>query len=53
MLFGMLVSRITQLTKNDVIEDSRATWLAIDAHAGRNSARLAWLQNFLPLSWLT
>jgi hypothetical protein len=30
LLFGMLVSRITQLTKNEVIEDGRATWLAID-----------------------
>jgi hypothetical protein len=27
LLFGMLVSRITQLTKDDVIEDSQATWL--------------------------
>jgi hypothetical protein len=28
----MLVSRITQLTKDDVIEDGQATWLAIDGH---------------------
>ncbi len=32
LLFGMLVSRVTQLTKDDVIEDSQATWLAIDGH---------------------
>lgn len=32
LLFGMLVSRITQLTKDDVIEASRATWLVIDGH---------------------
>jgi len=25
LLFGMLVSRITQLTKDDVVEDNRAT----------------------------
>jgi hypothetical protein len=28
----MLVSRITQLTKDDVIEDGQASWLAIDGH---------------------
>lgn len=28
----MLVSRITQLTKDDVIEDGQATWMAIDGH---------------------
>jgi len=32
LLFGMLVSRITQLTKDDVIEDGQATCLAIGAH---------------------
>lgn len=32
LLFGMLVSRITQLTKNDVIEDGQATYLSIDGH---------------------
>jgi hypothetical protein len=41
LLFGMLVSRITQLTKDDVIEDSRATWLAIDGHRLILPARLA------------
>ena len=38
LLFGMLVSRITQLTKDDVIEDNRATW--------------RWPLSFLPRSWL-
>jgi hypothetical protein len=33
LLFGMLVSGITELTKDDVIEDSQATWLAIDGIA--------------------
>jgi hypothetical protein len=75
LLFGMLVSRITQLTKDDVIEDDRATWpwlfpgqspacpavdvlfgvrlhrYGIDAHAGRNTARLA-LAAELPASVL-
>jgi hypothetical protein len=32
LLFGMLISRITQLTKDDVNEDGQATWLAIDGH---------------------
>jgi len=32
LLFGMLASRITQLTRDDVIEDGQATWLAIDGH---------------------
>ena len=41
LLFGMLVSRITQLTKDDVIEDSRATRLAIDGHRLMLPARLA------------
>lgn len=32
LLFGMLVSRITQLTKDDVTEDGPVTCLAIDGH---------------------
>jgi hypothetical protein len=32
LLFGMLVSRITQLTKDNVIEDGQAICLAIDGH---------------------
>ena len=32
LLFGMLISRITQLTRDDVIEDGQTTWLAIDGH---------------------
>lgn len=43
LLFGMLVSRITQLTKDDVIEDSQATWLAIDGHRLMLPARLSHL----------
>ncbi len=43
MLFGMLVMRIIQLTKDDVIEDSRATWLAIDGHRLMLPAKLAHL----------
>jgi len=39
----LLVSRIIQLTKNDVIEDSRATWLAIDGRRLMLPARLAQL----------
>jgi hypothetical protein len=39
----MLVSRITQLTKDDVIEDNQATWLVIDRHRLMLSARLACL----------
>jgi hypothetical protein len=41
LLFGMLVSRITQLTKDDVIEDGQATWLAIDGHRLMLPPRLA------------
>ena len=37
----MLVSRITQLTKDDVIEDGQATWLAIDGHRLMLPPRLA------------
>jgi hypothetical protein len=43
LLFGVLVSRITQLTKDGVIEDSRATWLAIDGHRLMLPTRLAHL----------
>ena len=43
LLFGMLVSRITQLTKDDVIEDNRATWLAIDGHRLMLPTKLAHL----------
>jgi hypothetical protein len=43
LLFGMLVSRITQLTKDCVIEDNRATWLAIDGHRLMLPTRLAHL----------
>jgi len=43
LLFGMLVSRITQLTKDAVIEDSRATWLVIDGHRLLLPAKLAHL----------
>jgi integrase len=43
LLFGMLVSRITQLTKDDVIEDGQTTWLAIDGHRLLLPAKLAHL----------
>lgn len=39
----MLVSRITQLTKDDLIEDSQAAWLAIDRHRLMLPTRLAHL----------
>jgi hypothetical protein len=32
LLFGMLVSRIIQLTKDNVVEDGQITYLAIDGH---------------------
>ncbi len=41
LLFGMLVSRITQLAKDDVIEDGQATCLAIDGHRLMLPPRLA------------
>jgi hypothetical protein len=41
LLFGMLVSRITQLTKDDVIEDGQATCLAVDGHRLMLPPRLA------------
>ncbi|HWF80933.1 MAG TPA: hypothetical protein VN695_10130 [Streptosporangiaceae bacterium] len=43
LLFAMLVSRITQLTRDDVIEDGQATWLAIDGHRLMLPPRLAHL----------
>jgi hypothetical protein len=39
----MLVSRITQLTRDDVIEDNRATWLVIDGHRLMLPTKLALL----------
>jgi hypothetical protein len=41
LLFGMLVSRITQLTKDDVIEDGQATRLSVDGHRLMLPLRLA------------
>ena len=41
LLFGMLVSRITQLTKDDVIEDGQVTCLSIDGHRLMLPPRLA------------
>jgi hypothetical protein len=41
VLFGMLVSRITQLTKDNVVEDGQATYLAIDGHRLMLPPRLA------------
>jgi hypothetical protein len=41
LLFGMLISRITQLTKDQVIDDGQATWLAIDGHRVMLPPRLA------------
>jgi hypothetical protein len=32
LLFGMLVSRVTQLTKDDVIDDGQTAYLAVDGH---------------------
>jgi hypothetical protein len=43
LLFGMLVSKVTQLTRDDVIEDGQATWLAIDGHRLMLPAKLAHL----------
>ncbi|HUY44350.1 MAG TPA: hypothetical protein VMV92_01285 [Streptosporangiaceae bacterium] len=43
LLFGMLVSRITQLTKDDVIDDGQVTCLAIDGHRLMLPPRLAHL----------
>jgi hypothetical protein len=56
LLFGMLVSRITQVTKGDVIEDGQATWLANDGHRaawerqcrGSSPAALPWPRSFPP-----
>ena len=41
LLFGMLISRIMRLTKNDVFEDGQATWLAIGGHRLMLPPRLA------------
>lgn len=41
LLFGMLVSRITQLTKDDVIEDGQATCLSIGGYRFILPPRLA------------
>ena len=41
LLFGMLVSRITQLTKDDVIEDGQALCLSVDGHRLMLPPRLA------------
>ena len=43
LLFGMLVSRITRLTKDDVTADGQATCLAIDGHRLMLPPRLAHL----------
>jgi len=43
LLFGMLVSRITQLTKDNVIEDGQATCLSVDGHRLMLPPRLAHL----------
>jgi len=32
LTFGVMVSRITQLTKDDVIEDGQPTWLWLFPH---------------------
>jgi hypothetical protein len=65
LLFGMLVNRITQLTKDDVIEDSQA-YLAVHRRSSRHAAAQAgtrmsgatppalhWPPNFPPQSSLT
>jgi hypothetical protein len=41
LLFGMLVSRITQLTKDNVVEDGQVTYLAINGHRLMLPPRLA------------
>ena len=41
LLFGMLVSRVTQLTKDDLIEEGRVANLAIDGHRLMLPPRLA------------
>ena len=41
LLLGMLVSRITQLTRDDVSEDGQATYFAIDGHRLMLPPRLA------------
>ena len=41
MLFGMLVSRIMKLSKDDVIEDGQATCLSVDGYRFTLPPRLA------------
>ena len=41
LLFGMLVSRIIQLSKDDVIEDGQATCLSVDGYRFTLPPRLA------------
>jgi hypothetical protein len=41
LLFGILVSRVTQLTKDDVIENGQATCLSVDGHLLMLPPRLA------------
>ena len=41
LLFGMLVSRVTQLTKDDVTDHRQATYLTIDGHRLQLPPRLA------------
>jgi hypothetical protein len=43
LLFGMLVSRVTQLTKDDVTDDGQAACLAVDGHRLLLPPRLAGL----------
>jgi len=41
LLFGLLASRVMQLTKNDVIDDGEVTYLDIDSHRLMLPPRLA------------
>ena len=41
LLFGMLVSRIMKLSKDDVIEDGQATCLSVDGYRFTLPPRLA------------
>jgi hypothetical protein len=41
LLFGMLISRVTQLTKDNVVEDGKVTYLAVDGHRLMLPTRLA------------
>jgi hypothetical protein len=40
LLFGLLASRVMQLTKNDVADDGEVTYLDIDTHRLRLPPRL-------------